>query len=171
METFPTDDTKRCATCKVVKPKGEFRLARKQGRPDSLWPYCSECEVSRRKQLQDVHRERFAMLARTRYAQRRRDAHLRRKFGIDHAKYLAMLEFQGSVCAICKADKPGGNCAVFHVDHNHNTGEIRGLLCSNCNRLLGYCHDNPDILRRAIEYIVVPQATEFIKAYLEARSQ
>jgi hypothetical protein len=81
---------------------------------------------------------------------RRRD--LKRRYGITVEEYDAMLEQQGNRCAICRTDKPGGK-GRFHVDHDHQTGEVRGLLCNNCNRALGHFKDNVLILEQAIRYL------------------
>ena len=65
-------------------------------------------------------------------------------------EYEAMLEAQGGVCAICK-EKPKGS--RLSVDHVHGTDQVRGLLCNLCNPALGLFKDNPDRLKRAIEYL------------------
>lgn len=60
-----------------------------------------------------------------------------------------MLDEQNGVCAICKF-KPK---TVFHVDHCHSTGKVRGLLCINCNMALGLLKDNKMFLSQAIDYL------------------
>ena len=74
-------------------------------------------------------------------------SHLRRKYGLTLTQYAEMVAVQGGVCAIC------GVSASLEVDHDHGAGKVRGLLCANCNRMLGMSHDNPDVLRAAIEYL------------------
>ena len=72
------------------------------------------------------------------------------KYGITYAEYNLMLRKQHYKCKICKI--PEGKKALS-VDHNHITGKVRGLLCNNCNSLLGYAKDNPIILQLAIDYL------------------
>lgn len=79
-----------------------------------------------------------------------RDRYLRRQFGISAADYDAMLAAQGSCCAICNTE-PNGR--PWHVDHDHATGRVRGILCDNCNRGLGHFRDDVGFLNRAIEYL------------------
>lgn len=69
--------------------------------------------------------------------ERARDSYLRRKYGITLEKYRVMLESQDGKCDVCR--KPQSNFTKsFAVDHNHRTGQVRGLLCSYCNhRLVG----------------------------------
>lgn len=67
---------------------------------------------------------------------KRRDEHLRRLYGISQAKYEEMLDAQGGVCAICEEPPNGGKALA--VDHCHETGVVRGLLCSGCNGSLGW---------------------------------
>lgn len=83
----------------------------------------------------------------------RRDQHLRSQYGITHDEYDAMLAKQGGGCAICGDDGAGSRCGVLHVDHCHNSSAIRGLLCESCNLALGKFRDDPELLRRAAEYI------------------
>ena len=72
-----------------------------------------------------------------------------KKFGITYQDYLNILENQDNKCAICH--KPFID-KTPHVDHDHRTGEVRGLLCSGCNTSLGH-FDNQDILKGIIAYI------------------
>jgi hypothetical protein len=81
-----------------------------------------------------------------------RDRQLRKKYGISWAEYQALFARQGGLCAICGTDKPGGR-GLMAVDHDHKTGQIRGLLCNLCNRGLGQFRDNAKTLRNAAEYL------------------
>lgn len=77
---------------------------------------------------------------------------LRTKYGLTHDDYARMLETQGGLCAICTTDKPGGR-GVFHVDHDHTTGAVRGLLCHGCNIMLGSGKDDPAVLAAGATYL------------------
>ena len=81
-----------------------------------------------------------------------RDIALRRKFGINTAQYEVMREAQKNRCAVCRTAIPGGK-GDWHVDHDHATGAIRGLLCQNCNLGLGHFQDSPRFLAAAIKYL------------------
>ena len=63
-----------------------------------------------------------------------------------------MLAAQDGKCAICGTTSTG-NRKAFHVDHDHKTGKVRGLLCSNCNTGIGNLRDDIGLLNRAIEYL------------------
>lgn len=67
---------------------------------------------------------------------------------------------------MCKTSEPGGRANRFHVDHDHKTGAVRGLLCFRCNLILGAIADDPQILTAAIDYLCAPQAQAFIEAYM-----
>jgi hypothetical protein len=69
-------------------------------------------------------------------------------YGISMAEYEAMFERQGGACAICK--RTG---VTLCVDHSHLTGEVRGLLCSQCNSAIGFCSDDPAVLQAAAAYL------------------
>ena len=81
----------------------------------------------------------------------RREAYYVDTYGMTLAQVSEMKEKQGNKCAICQRH-PATN-AVFCVDHSHETGKVRGLLCQDCNRALGLLRDNPDSFRRAAEYL------------------
>ena len=83
-----------------------------------------------------------------------RAARLRFKYGISLEEYERILKSQRGRCAICRTDKPGKRWhTTFCVDHDHETGEIRGLLCVGCNFALGQVRDDPKILRAMIAYL------------------
>lgn len=84
---------------------------------------------------------------------RTRKYNLLRQYGITEKGYANLLEKQKGLCAICGTDKPTGKWKVFAVDHCHNTGMVRGLLCNECNRGIGLLRDNPEILRKAADYL------------------
>lgn len=84
----------------------------------------------------------------------RRERHLRDEHGITENEFQQMLIAQEGVCYICKGT-PKGN-ANFHIDHNHDSGDIRGLLCHNCNIGLGHFKDDPDLLYAGIKYLMKP---------------
>ncbi len=83
---------------------------------------------------------------------------LKRRYGITLETYEQMLEDQDHLCKVCGSE--GFPLAEHHkaklvVDHCHETGKIRGLLCHNCNRALGLFRDSTLTLTRAIEYLKV----------------
>lgn len=75
-----------------------------------------------------------------------------RFYGIDVSDYDRMLEEQGGGCYIC-GKKPSGKRAL-DIDHDHKTGKVRGLLCSNHNRALGLLNDDLKLLVKTLEYLV-----------------
>lgn len=85
---------------------------------------------------------------------------LRATYGITYPAYLSMKRGQGGVCAICKEEETGvhrrGSVEIpldLAVDHCHETGEVRGLLCHKCNKGLGLFKDNPVLLKAAQDYL------------------
>lgn len=95
--------------------------------------------------------------------------HLKKTYGITLEQYNELLERQDYACAVCnkKQDKIKYN---LHVDHNHKTGEIRGLLCFNCNNKIIGRHTDPKLLAQAVIYLTefktgwfVPEKTKKIK--------
>ena len=80
-----------------------------------------------------------------------KDYWLRYKYGLTVEQLNTILQRQNNQCAICRVTlKRGQN---LHIDHDHATGEVRGLLCDFCNRGLGTFRDNPDFLMRAAKYL------------------
>lgn len=77
----------------------------------------------------------------------------RYNYGMAQEEYAARLEAQGNRCAICRTDAWGGKDNVPHVDHDHETNAVRGLLCAGCNNGLGNFKDDPVRLRAALRYL------------------
>jgi hypothetical protein len=75
--------------------------------------------------------------------------------GLTPSDYDEALTAQGGRCAICGTDDPG-NGKAWHIDHDHLTGAVRGLLCHNCNTGLGQFVHDPTLLRIAAVYVEVP---------------
>jgi hypothetical protein len=162
---------KRCKVCGEVKPLDEFYKA--AGCVDGRRGECRSCfqakAVARAEanpELRRIARERTRAWVEAnaeRKKQRNRDyaasgrkapadrkSHLKRNFGLTLDDYDRMLEEQGGGCAIC-GDPPGQT--ALHVDHCHETGVVRGLLCFRCNSALGNLRDDPDIITLALVYV------------------
>lgn len=76
-----------------------------------------------------------------------RAKHLIRTYGLTVSEVDRLLESQGGTCAICCTSP------AVHVDHDHSTGKVRGILCFRCNAALGQFGDDPRVLRRAARYL------------------
>lgn len=81
-----------------------------------------------------------------------KDRHLRRSYGITIKDYDKMFESQGGTCAICGRPETAKGRSLA-VDHSHDTGEVRGLLCHACNTSIGKFRENREWLLKAIKYL------------------
>ena len=84
--------------------------------------------------------------------EKRRDYDLKKAYGIVYKDYENMLKFQKGLCAICGVDGDSTKKGLY-VDHNHDTGKVRALLCSKCNTSLGGVGDSIELLQKAIDYL------------------
>lgn len=123
---------KWCPDCGEVKPLADFPKTPRSR--TGVHTYCKPCHNAR-------GRASVAKVGGSRHY------HLRRRYGIGIAEFQALLAEQGGVCAICGAANPQ------HVDHDHRFGNVRGILCFNCNGGLGQFRDNLEYLRKAITYL------------------
>ena len=87
------------------------------------------------------------------FGETRKEKHLRLSYLWDHSIYFHNLLMQGMKCAICGSDEPNHETYDFVVDHDHQTGHPRGLLCHPCNVGLGMFKDNIENFSNAIQYI------------------
>lgn len=159
---------KRCPSCATEKSLSEFHVRKSRGgQPASRCKPCSrDAQREWRRRQPDYDRRRYQALK-----VETRERHLVRKYGVTLADYEAMLAKQNGRCAICCAPEAEQRNGVFHVDHCHATGRVRGLLCRGCNHVLGHVKDDPETLQRAIAYLV-PQIPELIgRAILQAEAR
>jgi ribosomal protein S27AE len=109
-------------------------------------PEIKERTAARQRKYRDKNREKAALI--------QRKSVLKNVYGVSLDWYDSKLKEQDSGCAICGSLTPQRvGTKHFSVDHNHSTGENRGLLCVKCNTLIGYANENPNILKSAIAYI------------------
>jgi len=83
---------------------------------------------------------------------RYREYGLKKKYGVSLAEVSRLLGIQEGMCAICGIDKPGGR--GWCVDHDHDTGAVRGVLCQGCNTGIGLLKESEEILKAALMYLV-----------------
>ena len=124
---------KRCRDCGESKSLSDF--PRNRNCKDGRHPYCKPCHNAR------GHETRQRLYGGGRHY------HLKRRYGIGAAEVEELIRAQGGVCAVCREHAPE------HVDHDHATGKVRGVLCFGCNGGLGQFQDNVDWMARAIDYI------------------
>jgi hypothetical protein len=140
---------------------------RKADIPDT--PFCTECGATDRElfytKLNAFNRARCKACqrksARTRLTKDRvRRYNLRRLYNVTPEEYDAMTLAQNGVCACC-GEKPdgriggygkGGSIAKLVVDHDHHTGEVKALLCADCNCALGYMKNSPERIKKLLIY-------------------
>lgn len=95
--------------------------------------------------------------SKARYLERNRErislAVRSRKYGLSPEKLVDLLASQGNACAICRQQLRLGRDKSAHIDHDHATGDVRGVLCTKCNLALGAMNDSPSLLRAAATYL------------------
>lgn len=141
-----------CPRCKRRRAELTFNPSAVQG----MW--CRECQAWQARQYRRDNQERIREADRLRYplrAERQkreaRESRLRIRYGMSPAQWDELVEEQGGLCAICGRELALGTKSV-HVDHDHNTGAVRGILCARCNLRLGAAED-ADWLAKALAYL------------------
>lgn len=150
---------KTCVDC------GQFRQAqffyKRNASKDGLDYLCKDCRNSGNKQWKDANPEKVQAMVR----EGAKRAHLKRSYGITYEEYLAMSEEQNDVCAICKEPETkiskNGEPGMLSVDHNHETGQVRRLLCHSCNWEVGVME----------KFIREPEREQRLRTYLEVYSK
>jgi hypothetical protein len=142
-ETTADRKSKYCAAHKAIRKielREKARLTERQRRSDP---------AVREKQREIAARYRRRYPEKIAVAKRRdgRRQYLKRVYGLTPAEIETMTSLQGGVCGICRLARP------LHVDHDHETGSVRGLLCGSCNRGIGQLGECVDRLRSAVEYL------------------
>lgn len=127
-----------CSGCHQGKLASEFPTSRLDRFGEPRYKYCKTCHTIKQRVLR-----------------------LRWFYGMSPEDYELMHAHQGGVCAICL--KPPARLRLA-IDHDHKTGQIRGLLCAWCNRALGQFRDDLDRVKRVLEYFVNPPCTAALGA-------
>ena len=128
-----------------------FYMDKRTDRPRN---WCKMCYQEYSKNHIKNNRARYTEYKRqwdARNADKLHNKQLKWKYGIDLKIYKEMLTAQDGCCAICKGQTTK---KTFDVDHCHRTGLVRGLLCSNCNRGIGFLKDSPLVLTKASLYLL-----------------
>ena len=131
--------TKVCTECGVEKPLTDY--SPNKGR--SSRSKCKPCESARVAAY-------WKSLPKDEQYRRKRNNVLK-PYNLTQKQFDGFMLVQGNACAIC--NKPFESLTQAHIDHNHTTGKVRGLLCENCNRGLGLFYDNEYNLKTALLYL------------------
>ena len=130
-------DSKVCSKCKVDKALDQF--AKRYDRPIGVRPWCRECQrkIDAEKRKTDAGKKKYR-------------TQLWKQSGIDitYEEYKEKYEALAGCCEICNEQYPS-----LCVDHNHDTGEIRGLLCTSCNLAIEHLKESVENMNNAITYI------------------
>src|SRR3990167_1872093 len=152
-------NTKVCSKCDEEKRIQEFGIDRK-----TRDGYNYQCKACRRQYYLDNRSHilerslEYSKSNRERLCVKTRRYMLLRTYNITEDQYDEMVKDQNGVCAICGNPETtkksvGGKIFKLSVDHNHATNTVRELLCRGCNAVIGHSRENPEILRRAAEYL------------------
>lgn len=128
---------KRCGRCNEVLPLERFNRRSGAAGYRSACRSCQSDDALRRYHLDP---------------DKARAGYLRRAFGLTPEAFDELLTLQGGGCRIC-GSVPEVQKNRLHIDHDHATGAVRGILCHRCNVGLGWFNDNADALRAAAEYV------------------
>jgi len=149
------EELKRCSRCHQWLLLAQY--TKTKARWDGLSAMCRACGRVRHASYYATHTEEHRQYYKEYNAAHKEEQrqhgkkyHLKRNYSISLEDYDRLFASQGGVCAICGSPSNG---RALDVDHDHETGEVRSLLCNNCNRGLGRFKDNPSLLRRAADYV------------------
>lgn len=130
---------KCCRHCNNHKPYEDFHDNKEMR--DGKSSYCKPCAIEKSRVWKENNRDRA------------KDTELKSKYGISFADHAAMFARQGGRCAICGVEESDAPRKTLFVDHCHETGVVRGLLCHHCNSGIGHFMDNPDFILSALSYL------------------
>ena len=149
---------KTCTDCKIEKPVSEFYLKKSGKHGVAAW--CKKCNIRMSREYRAKNKIKVRVKAKV-YRERNKGKikgqYLSTKYGITIEQFDQMMAAQDGVCAICgrleTAKNQWGGVKQLAVDHDHETGKVRALLCTKCNMALGGTDDNVEILAHMISYI------------------
>lgn len=137
--------------------ENDYVLVKRTENPSKWISECKACGKEHEQSSRDIQRNSAPrscklFVIHNKMFGNKRDGVIRRQYGITLGDYEQMLVEQDFKCAICgNEDEVEGRRLA--IDHCHDSGEVRGLLCGKCNRGLGLFYDNEDLLQNAIQYL------------------
>jgi len=147
---------KKCSKCRLIKPIEDFYKDKRA--MDGRSSQCKKCKDKMTAKWRSTHlsnraeyHKNYRELKRDRLNETARRHHYLRRYGMTKEEALALTKLAGGKCQICGDRFSKENPA--HIDHDHNTGIVRGVLCRCCNSGLGLFKDSPDVLKLAVEYL------------------
>lgn len=146
-----------CTKCGEEKPLDLFY--KNKSKVNDIEKWCKVCCNTNVREWRKLNRERKNELERIRRKNNpdaTKNSRFKYLYGISINDYEMLFDKQNGRCAICneiETSLSNGQIRALAVDHDHITGQVRGLLCDRCNRGIGYLRDDPDILRAAIYYL------------------
>jgi hypothetical protein len=151
-------ENKTCGKCGIAKENIEFY--KDATKKDGLCRTCKDCSKEQHKIWCQTHQRKRKPSKQKNKDWRKRS--LRRKFGMTRDDYDDLLKSQSGKCAICGSETSRRENSSFCIDHSHDNGLVRGLLCHLCNRGLGFFQDDASLLLKASDYlqkggVVVPK--------------
>ena len=125
-----SSDKRRCSSCGKMLKYEKFGYVEYEPDKFKFRSPCKDCENLKARSNPMRHKYRFS------------------KYGLTKEDYVFMMEKQNNRCAICgeEPERP-------IIDHCHQTGKIRGVLCNRCNSILGFAEDRISVLEKAIQYL------------------
>ena len=134
---------KTCSTCAGVYPVEDF--PKDKAYPDGRKRQCKHCRNASRREWRRSNPAK--------HAKESRRWNLRVNYGLEPEDYEEILKSQDHRCAVCLKHETEVPRQRLYVDHCHDSGEVRGLLCSHCNAGIGNLMDSPALLREALRYV------------------
>lgn len=151
-KTLFVQGLKFCNGCFNVKIHEDF--GRNLEKSSGLRDKCKPCRNAQRVANRKANRQKFLAYEHTeRYKKQQFIYTLKRNYGITLDDFNLMLTTQNNKCRICNQEERHKNKKILSVDHCHESGKVRGLLCHRCNVILGLIKENTNVLENAISYL------------------
>lgn len=145
---------KTCTKC--IKSQDIEQFPVHKNYKDGRTTWCRKCLSIQSKNWHKNNKGRSYEISRNSYRKNpdvKRNSKFKSRYGITLEQFEKMSKAQNDTCAICTKHKSECKNNKLFVDHCHETNEIRGLLCNECNAALGFFRDNEDLLLSAIDYL------------------
>lgn len=153
------EQRKYCPGCQKTKNVRNFH--KHKNKPDGLASWCKECANGNSRRWAKSNKERRARVGQTYYEQNKdkvKAKRIEREYGLSPDEHKRMKKEQNNLCKLCGKPETGingtsGEVQELCVDHCHETGKVRGLLCRRCNHLIACLGDTEQSIEKVLEYM------------------